>query len=239
MNKPQAATEKSVSTPASGALGFKDIIAAVPIVGTAAAISYDVGFFSGLDSAYFTFFSFAEHLLFALEVLPLVLLVAFIGTLALAWAMMRKELHAVSGKRSWLENKWAFYLSAAAFPIGAFVLLHYGYEFLAGAIMFVFLGCLVWLDGGPAASNAIIWISYGASGLLITSYYLGMDQGSYSKTLGASQNIELVADGTTVKARVLRSGDKGVLLFEPNSSKLTLMRWNTIKSISAIEPAIP
>jgi hypothetical protein len=44
----------------------------LPIFGTVLAISFDVGYFSGLDINYFTMFTLAEHVVFALEIVPFI-----------------------------------------------------------------------------------------------------------------------------------------------------------------------
>ena len=48
----------------------KDLVVAIPLIGTAIAISYDVGYFYGIDILLFTLFSIAEHIVFALEAAP-------------------------------------------------------------------------------------------------------------------------------------------------------------------------
>jgi hypothetical protein len=62
-------TEDKKSEP----LGFKELLVVVPVIGSSLAITHDVGFFYGLDIGYFTFFSIAEHVVFALQAIPFVL----------------------------------------------------------------------------------------------------------------------------------------------------------------------
>lgn len=54
----------------------KDLIVAIPLLVTAIAATFDVGYFSGIDINYFTLFSLSEHLVFALEALPMALVVS-------------------------------------------------------------------------------------------------------------------------------------------------------------------
>src|ERR1700741_672755 len=51
-------------------VNVKDLLFALPIYGAALAITYDVGYFYGLDMGYFTMFSLAEHLVFAMQAIP-------------------------------------------------------------------------------------------------------------------------------------------------------------------------
>ena len=64
---------------------FKEYFAAIPLVGSAIAISFDVGYFAGIDINLFTLFSVTEHVLFALQAAPpafvaAILIVAIIGS---------------------------------------------------------------------------------------------------------------------------------------------------------------
>ncbi|WP_028134352.1 hypothetical protein [Bradyrhizobium japonicum] len=54
---------------------LKDAIVIVPLLGTALAITYDVGFFGGIGLPYFTMFTLSEHIVFALEAVPFVIIV--------------------------------------------------------------------------------------------------------------------------------------------------------------------
>jgi hypothetical protein len=56
---------------------LKEIAVLVPVFGSTIAVTYDVGFFWGLDINYFTLFSLTEHLVFAIEALPFALGLSF------------------------------------------------------------------------------------------------------------------------------------------------------------------
>lgn len=63
----------------------KELAIFIPLIGTVIAISYDVGYFYGIDIKFFTLFSVTEHIAFALEATPIALAVAlsvaaFVGT---------------------------------------------------------------------------------------------------------------------------------------------------------------
>ncbi len=49
---------------------LKDLTVVVPFVATSFALAYVVGYFYAFDIAWFAYFSFPEHLVFALRVLP-------------------------------------------------------------------------------------------------------------------------------------------------------------------------
>ena len=60
---------------------FKDYLAVASFMLTAGALTFDVGYFAGVDLNFFTFFSISEQILFALEALPLVFLMMFVGVM--------------------------------------------------------------------------------------------------------------------------------------------------------------
>jgi hypothetical protein len=48
--------------------GFpKEALVLIPLIGSVLALTYDVGYFYGIDINFFTFFSVTEHLVFAIE----------------------------------------------------------------------------------------------------------------------------------------------------------------------------
>lgn len=59
-------------------LSPKELVVLIPLIGTAIAMSYDVGYFWGIDINLFTLFSVTEHIVFALQAAPFALGVAFV-----------------------------------------------------------------------------------------------------------------------------------------------------------------
>jgi hypothetical protein len=75
----RAGLESAMSDTKQFAFGsLREFAVLVPVFGTAIAITYDVGFFWGLDINYFTLFSLIEHIVFAIEALPLALGLSFV-----------------------------------------------------------------------------------------------------------------------------------------------------------------
>src|SRR4051812_9890749 len=60
----------------------KELIVFIPVFGSALAIVFDVGYFSGIDINLFTLFSINEHIVFALQVFPTTLLCSLLFYLA-------------------------------------------------------------------------------------------------------------------------------------------------------------
>ena len=57
-------------------LQVKELLVAVPFLGSSIAVAYDVGFFYGIDIHLFTLFLNHQHITFALEALPFAMVVA-------------------------------------------------------------------------------------------------------------------------------------------------------------------
>jgi hypothetical protein len=49
---------------------WKDYLVILPVIGTVCAVTFDVGYFYGIDINLFTLFSLSEHVLFSIEALP-------------------------------------------------------------------------------------------------------------------------------------------------------------------------
>src|SRR5450755_1605834 len=67
--------------------GLKALTVVTPLFASSIAIIYDVGFFFGLNIGFFTFFTFSEHLVFALQAIPFALPTALgiLGLIAITW----------------------------------------------------------------------------------------------------------------------------------------------------------
>jgi hypothetical protein len=66
---------------------FKTLVVGAPLFASSLAITYDVGFFFGADIGFFTFFSVSEHVVFALQAIPFLLVPALgiIGMIGVTW----------------------------------------------------------------------------------------------------------------------------------------------------------
>jgi hypothetical protein len=58
----------------------------LPILGGLLAISYDVGYFWGVDITYYSLFSLTEHIVFATQALPVAVIIAILFVFAQAFA---------------------------------------------------------------------------------------------------------------------------------------------------------
>ncbi|AWO94305.2 MULTISPECIES: hypothetical protein [Bradyrhizobium] len=130
--------------PAKPQLEFKEVAVLIPLIGTAIAISYDVGYFYGLDIKLFTLFSITEHVVFALEATPVafvlaIFLIAYLGPgldvlLGVKVHTAGKNMHKT--KRRYVD---------AAIPAGLVLLV-------GVALYFSFFGLIAGLIAGAAVT---------------------------------------------------------------------------------------
>jgi hypothetical protein len=60
-----------------------------PLIAATIAVSFDVGCFYAMDISFFTLFSFSEHIVFALEALPIALIILLMITVILPLVLSR------------------------------------------------------------------------------------------------------------------------------------------------------
>src|SRR5882672_11158641 len=63
----------------SDKVAYDGFLPVLPVVGTAIAIVFDVGYFYGVGINYFTLFSLTEHISFAFEALPVAVLILMLA----------------------------------------------------------------------------------------------------------------------------------------------------------------
>jgi hypothetical protein len=65
----------------SDSIAYEKLVPVVSLIAAGIAVSFDVGYFYGVGIDYFTLFSLSEHILFALEALPVALPLALSAAL--------------------------------------------------------------------------------------------------------------------------------------------------------------
>jgi hypothetical protein len=230
---------------------------AAPLYTTSLAICYDVGFFSGLDIGFFTFYSITEHLVFALQALPWALIPALtiFSVASILWwgyrfsknevAAFTEKIKAASEeeKQQTLDrlrndirrNKVInviVWISAAGIFAASIRFETFTTAFLIATsqsiYQFVFHNNR--LDNPLVRAGLIgILISTG----WIASFLLGYDRSH--TVLKAEAPSEIIhSDAGEQKIRIIRSGDKGLLFKSFETNKATFLRWDSIKRIEVL-----
>jgi hypothetical protein len=228
----------------------KDFLVLVPLLGSALAITYDVAYFSAININLFSLFSLSEHIVFALEVFPAALLFAFaVGVLFYFSPRIR------SGVRSAMRDA----TGGATRPDGY---AHRSYKslFLVVALLLILvsvciLASVTFLPKAVALEavicSTIMVIAFETRSVMgrlaffflaATAFAFSFGYQIASETLHPSSSvkhlvttIETKNDGT-IDARLIRSGDRGVLFLNKQNNQVALLPWDEIKQISTEAP---
>jgi len=206
--------------------GFpKEALVLIPLIGSVLAITYDVGYFYGIDINFFTFFSVTEHLVFAMEAAPMAFIFAVFITFIVGTERGKQYVGLEAGK----PNKqpqlfWVSYVIGAAFiAFGLF----YGYVGVLSAVITGILTGYVYTRSPP---RNVIFVSAGAT-ILFVAWTTGFDSGrAYLRNGNASHSLQTT--NQVLSVNIIRSGDKGVLFYEPKEKQIAFLKWDQIQKIS-------
>lgn len=210
----------------------KEFIFLIPLLGSALAITYDVGYFAGVGGSFFTLFSLNEHIVFALQALPIALFAATALVLFLHY-LDRRFIRLVH-KRSPVIFWSVLVLSALTLLAVSTVLLPWS----AFALMMLSVSCASlpvspWMAPVPRA----IFASFAAAMFTFSFGYAVAVRSVQTPdrlvpNMRALATIETKSGGGAIQGKILRSGERGLLIFEPDKKRATMLRWDEIKQIS-------
>jgi hypothetical protein len=213
---------------------LKDLALYVPVLGSVLALAWETGSFIPIGSAAFGLFSFSEHVLFALEAFPYVLSVIIGVTTAgavVAVISKRSSAEATPSKFSkpWMAKAIAVSLYVASgigiSRLGLYwhrgTVLVFGIAGIAAGIGFfspsrIFVPKIVVPAGLVFA--VVLTIAFGSD---VTRFLL-------NNTEAADFNV----DGVVRKAVLVRSGERGLLTYEPSTQSFHFEKWGSVKSIA-------
>lgn len=218
----------------------KDLWVVAPIIGSAIAITYDVGYFTALDINFFTVFSISEHISFALEVLPLAILASIVLIIGpIAWEGGRKsgaaEAHQqiATGKRSKFYKKRFFWMQIAFF-IWLVGMVYFYRSTSSIAMIGIYIATTILAEFFPLYLYLRPIILVGVSVIvgLVLAFSIGMD---VARNYRDSKNYfyTVKANEAEFKAKVVRSGERGLLFHDETSKQLLLLPWSEIKRVSS------
>jgi hypothetical protein len=240
-----------------------DLLKASTVLGTlfvsSLAVCYDVGFFYGLDPRFFTFFSLSEHLVFALQALPFALIPAlwvliFVVGLWFGDVWLQQHLKKLSESIKQMDLPTLQTLSAK------FAARQWWAKIINPVIKAVLIGLALWLfsmhqyTGGvwilisavipeiipyplkeTTKIRRIVLIAFSISMSWIMAFAMGYEQAD--KVIANTRATETVlSDNKDIAARLVRGGERGILLFSLDTKKLAFLQWNAITKIEALAP---
>jgi hypothetical protein len=231
---------------------LKDALIAIPFLASALALTWEVGYFIRIRGGAFGLFSIPEHLTFALQALPLALLVTSMSMLALVRDSITTSLGSGSPRLIRVERVLHRYRNIT---LGISVV---------GAALFCTWYFLDSLDFGLILLTSATFLPYWIvnfvprrlllnpliiySGVLVVFFAalaVGFDSARLQIRSPAPLNSIKVGEKgkdveTELNVRVVRTGERGVLYFDPVSQTFGFLPWDYVKRVDwAISPLLP
>jgi hypothetical protein len=207
------------------AFSFKDLITIVPVAGIILAAMYDVGFFFSAYISLFALFSWSDHIVFALGALfPALVIVS-----ALGWALSKFTFDAPLKEQ---PHRRLWFLFALFVFAGVMTTLN-----LTPELMFWWLMSLITLGA--------IFLNVRLSGIVL-AYSLALIFGAYAigyadgtGILRVSRQQSLFTNTSQMDGRVFRSGERGLLFYDPATKKMSFLLWSEVKRLDTTVPNGP
>jgi hypothetical protein len=220
-------------------------LAYIPLLGAALALTFDVGYFFALNLSFFTLFSLSEHILFAIQAFPIALGIILFSLITAGIFLNlpfpqtpspvppSKQLHGLQ-----LIIAVAFLTLLAAGLIFLLFYLLYSTPIMTPLTIEILMGL-----GGLAFINdpyrrafiATVAVLF----LLTFSFFVGYLFAASATTAAPNNLFQLgigtinLKNGTLITGRIIGSGDRGVLIYDPASNRLRFLLLEGIQSIEA------
>jgi hypothetical protein len=206
----------------------KEAIVVIPLIGTAIAISYDVGYFYGIDINFFTLFSVAEHVVFALQAAPAALgtaiLQIYVGS---GFDIKVGKAIAAVGRRS---NSFVHALAIVAIFVAVGTTIYFQKWGMAAGLAAGVVAALSRMI--PFAKRTV----YSVAGVLVVvaAFAIGHDSArSYLSSDEVNHSIQIDKNFDLLKVHIIRTGDRGVLYYDPKVKQLSFVRWEAVKKLTS------
>jgi hypothetical protein len=204
-----------------GALGLKELAILAPIVGSSAALAYNVGFFYAIDISFFSFFTLSEHIVFALEAFPLALIVSF-GI----WYLIELWWNNPAQKEKLRTYRGRYQLAVFALLGVAYLFAYMGIAIFAAMA----IGACYMLAFAIGGARWIVTLS--VPFVLLVSMAAGLDMGLARKYQPQYISSLKTAHGDVV-GTLVRSGERGVLFYFPETGEARAFRWDAVQELSS------
>jgi hypothetical protein len=225
-------------------------LAYIPLLGAAVALTFDVGYFFALNLSFFTLFSLSEHILFAIQSFPIALAVLLFCLIAAGIFLNAPFLwnrptpaapvdpHQLHGVRLIIASVIFALLFLAPLLVFVFYLL-YSTPIITPLAMEIFMGLGGWFfipDPYNRAFTAAVTVLF----VLTFSFFIGYSFAASATTTADPNNIFQpgiwtinLKNGSPINGRIIRAGERGVLIYDPASDRLRFLMLEGISSIEA------
>jgi hypothetical protein len=215
----------------------KELFFSIPLLGSALAITFDVGYFFGIDINFFTLFSLSEHIVFSFEALPFTLI--FAATLVVGnatWKLGRE--HERKARESNEKAVRAPRLSARFVDVSTMAIFcgmtifSYWQGWYSGAVFSALCALVtVLITGWPRLFfNMFTMTVFGVFAVFAVTFALGYESAQHYITAIAPTHI-IEFDSTKQSGKLIRAGDRGLLFLDSATKQIGLVRWDGIKRI--------
>jgi len=225
---------ETVTPAAATRFDTKELAVMIPLLGSALAIAYEIGSFVPLGSGAFALFNLSEHLLWALHALPVVVGILAAIAISLAYVSFRKSRNALRRRRpdDGRRRKRALRIRAITSAIAGFVLLTSGWSTSSALIIafgFLGFGLAVFVLLPRAAQTLRLQLIFLIFFGFLAAMASGLDaaRAQLFYTCVADFNFK---DGAR-SGVLVRSGERGLLLFDPARQTFTFDKWDDLKSV--------
>jgi hypothetical protein len=236
---------------------FKALAVGAPLLATSLAITYDFGFFSGADIAFFTFFSISEHVVFALQAIPFFLAPALgiIGMIGTTWYGYHQIIKGRTEVVSQYEQMGQAERDAFAAKLKRNANI---YRLFDPIVQIAFVVLALWLFAQQRYVSALLTLVSVIVAKLVypverweskhfkyTISLVGIIAGlAVAFTVGYERSVAIIAskrpteriyfEEQQIDANLIRAGERGLLFKSFETGKLSFLPWDKIKQIASL-----
>jgi hypothetical protein len=205
-----------------------------PLIAATVAVSFDVGCFYAIDISFFTLFSLSEHIVFALEALPIAFVILLIIMIFLPAMLSRFQptITTATPKQKLIAIVILVPFSVAVILFVIYVLYDIWRTSPALLVMLVIL--ILPVIGAFIIVPSFRQLYVGASAIgicIILSFSFGTAFGIGRISNLHQTNTVNLKNKPLIKGRVIISGERGVLVYEGQTNLVRFVPWETIGSI--------
>ena len=199
----------------------KELAIVAPILGGVIAIIYDVGYFVAIGINYFSVFSLSEHLVFAIQASPLIVLAElFIGLFV---TIAQLELFKGFG------SKVSYIMGLVLMGLAG--IAHFGGFFASSAAIFS-IGAILFFISPQVRSAAVPILLIALTGIGCAAVLsTGINMGETKLRLSPTEILQ-TSNQEGVRGILLRSGDRGVLFYDSKNRTVLFLPWDRIVRIA-------
>jgi hypothetical protein len=224
----------SRESPATISFETKEAFVALPFVSSAIAMSWEVGSFipiSGVGGHAFGLFSLSEHLVFAIEALPTALVIAALLPILIAGVSSTpKRRPRVDGRSTRLGLRVGFaILAIVGLAVGAFGIYERVSPFLvlSGAVLSLTTSFALYPPAMFLWPKQLFVVAAGFA--MAMAMALGIDQTRALLNFPGAHTAHIVINDVGKEVVLLRTGERGLLLYEPDSRRFAFTKWDAVK----------